>query len=122
MSITLRMLAVGEKSLRYTEMKIVFGARDCDVEQTTFFFQFGTRAGAEVRRHAAVNYVEHIHQLPLLAFGGMDCREDQVIFVEHRHTSLIARCIGWVECQLGQKAFAGWNRSSLKWLDSVIQH
>jgi hypothetical protein len=65
--IALRMLPVGEEALRHHEMKVVLGSRHRDVEQATFLLELGRGAGTQVGRHAAVDHVEHVDRLPLLA-------------------------------------------------------
>src|SRR6202022_2837703 len=37
-------------------------------------------------------------------FGGVDGREDKIIFIEQRHPSLVAGRVRWVERQLREKA------------------
>ena len=72
MAIALRMLAVDEEALWHDQMEVVLGAGHGDVEQATFLLDLGRGAGTEVGRHAAIDDVEHIDRLPLLAFGGVD--------------------------------------------------
>ena len=66
-AVALRLLAVDEKALRHDQMKVVLCAGHGDVEQATFLLDFGRGAGTEVGGHAAVDGVEQIHRLPLLA-------------------------------------------------------
>src|SRR5262249_45647771 len=120
MAIATRALAVNIKPLRNEEMQIVLGAGNRDVEQPPLLFQLLRRAGPQIRRHTAVNDVEDIDGFPLLAFGRMDGRQDQIIFVKHRDASLIARGVRRIECQLGQKALARWiTTCNLLQLDQV---
>ena len=49
-----------------------------------------------------------IDRLPLLALGGMDRGQDQVVLVEQRHAGLVAGRVGRIERQLGQESFARW--------------
>ena len=76
MPVALRILAMGEETLRNNEVKIVFGARHRDIEQTPLLLDFGRRPSAEVGRNTAIDDVEHEDRLPFLALGGMDRRED----------------------------------------------
>ena len=85
MSIALRVLAMHEEALRYDQMEVVLGAGHGDVEQAAFFLDLGRRADAQVGWHAAVDDVEQIDRFPLLALGGMDRRQDQLVLVEQRH-------------------------------------
>src|SRR5882757_8953098 len=64
-------------------------------------------ASAKVRRQAAIDRVEQENRLPFLAFGGMDRRKDQIVFVEQRYAGLITGSVRWVERQLGKKPFPG---------------
>jgi hypothetical protein len=77
-SIALRVLAVDKEALRYDQTEVVLCAGHRDVEQSAFLLDFGRGAGSEVRRHAAVDDVEQIDRLPLLAFGGVNRGQDEV--------------------------------------------
>src|SRR6202023_125810 len=103
MSVALRILAMGEETLRGNEVKIVLGARHRDIEQTPLLLDLSGRPGTEVGRNAAVDNVEHEDRLPFLALGGMDRREDQIILVEQRHACLVTRRIRRIERKFGQE-------------------
>jgi hypothetical protein len=72
MPVALRILAMGEESLRNNEVKIVLGARHRDIEQASLLLDLGGRPGAEVGGNAAIDDIEHEDGLPFLALGGMD--------------------------------------------------
>jgi hypothetical protein len=38
----------------------------------------------------------------------MDCRKDQIILIQQRHTGLIACGIRRIECEVGEEPLAGW--------------
>src|SRR3954449_1651204 len=57
---------------------------------------------------ATIDQVENEDRLPFLAFGRMDCREDQVILVEERNSRLLAGRVRWIQRELGEKTFARW--------------
>ena len=97
MPVALRILAMGEETLRHNQVKIVLGARHGDIEQTPLLLDLSGRPGAEVGGNAAIDDVEHEDGLPLLTFGGMDRREDQIILVEQRHARLVARRVRRIE-------------------------
>src|ERR1700731_1945522 len=97
MPVALRILAMGEETLRNNEMKIVLGARHRDIEQTPLLLDLGGRPSAEVGGNAAIDDVEHEDRLPFLALGGMDRREDQIVLVEQRHACLVTRRIRRIE-------------------------
>jgi hypothetical protein len=97
MAIALRVLAVNEEPLRHDQMKVILRAGHGDVEQATFLLDLGRGAGGEVGRHAAVDDVEQINRFPLLALGGVDRRQDQIILVEQRHTGLVAGRVGGIK-------------------------
>ena len=59
MPVALRILAMGEETLRNNEVKIVLGARHRDMEQTPLLLDLGGRPGAEVGGNAAIDDVEH---------------------------------------------------------------
>ncbi len=73
--------------------------------KSTFLLDLGRRAGTEVRRHAAINDVEQVDRFPLLALGGVDRGQDEVVLVEQRYTGLVAGRVGRIQSELGQKAF-----------------
>src|SRR5262249_16622317 len=59
MPVALRILAMGEETLRHNEVKIVLGARHSNIEQTPLLLDLGGRPGAEVGGNAAIDDVEH---------------------------------------------------------------
>jgi hypothetical protein len=66
------------------------GARHRHIEEAPLLLNLGSGAGAEVRRDASIDNVEHEDRFPFLAFGGMDRRKDQIILVEQRRAGLVA--------------------------------
>jgi hypothetical protein len=101
MPVALRVLAMGEETLRNNEMKIVLGARHRDIEQTPLLLDLGGRPSAEVGGNAAIDDIEHEDRLPFLSLGGMDRREDQIVLVEPRHACLVTRRIRRIERKFG---------------------
>ena len=106
MAIALRILAVRKETLRYHQMQIVLCPGHRDIEEASFFFDLGGGPGAKIRRHAAIDHVEHKDGFPFLSFSRMDRREDQVVLVEQRDSRLVAGRIGRIERQLGEEALA----------------
>ena len=104
MPIAVHTLAVGEEPLRQDKMQTVLGPCHGDVEQPAFLLDFRRCSAAEIGGNAAVNDIQHEDGFPLLSFGGMNRREDQIVLIQHRHPCLIARGIRRVERQLGQEA------------------
>src|SRR5262249_61142681 len=101
-----RALLMGEEALRRDQVQVILGAGHGDVEQAALFLDLRRRARGEIRRNAAVDRIEEEHSLPLLPFGRMDGREDQIILVDERRTGLVAGR-GWrVERELGEEALA----------------
>ena len=47
-----------------------------------------------------------IHRAPLLTFGRMNRRKDQIVLIEQRNASLIAGATWRIERELGQEPFA----------------
>ena len=82
-------------------------ARHRDVEQAPLLLDLGGVAGRHVRRNAAVDDAQHRDRAPLLALGGMDRRQDQVVLVVAAgapDSSLVAA--GGSSGELGQEALA----------------
>src|SRR5258707_5242280 len=84
-------------------MQIVLCPGLRNIEGTALLFDLSGGPGAEVRRHAAVDHVEHKDGFPFLSFGGMDRREDQVVLVRERYAGLVAGRVGRIERQLGEE-------------------
>ena len=82
---------------------MVLGARHRHIQQAAFFFDFSCVAGGHVRRDATVDCVQHVHRVPFLALGRMNRREDQVVLVAQRWARFVARGLGRVEREIGQK-------------------
>src|SRR5258708_39290497 len=106
MAIALGILAVREETLWYHQMQIVLGAGHRDIEQAALLLDLRRGTSAEVRRNAAVHHVETEHRLPFLALSGVDGRKDQIVFVEHGHTGLIAGRVRWIQCEFREKSLA----------------
>ena len=103
MAVALRVLAMREEALRDHQMKIVFGARHRDVEEAPLLLDLFRSAGAEVRRNASIDDIQHEDRLPFLALGGMDGRKDQIILIEQRQAGLIAGRVRRIERQFCQE-------------------
>ena len=106
MAIALRVLAVDEEPLRHDQMKVILRAGHGNVEQATLLLDLGRGAGTEIGRHAAIDGVEQIDRLPLLALRGVDRGQDQVVFVEQRYAGLVAGGVGRIQREFGEEAFA----------------
>jgi len=103
MTVTLRALALREESLRDHQVEIVPSARHRDIEEAPLLLYLGRGAGAEVRGNAAIDDVQHEDRSPFLAFGGMDGRKDQIIFVEQRRPGLVAGRFRRIKRELRQE-------------------
>jgi hypothetical protein len=84
MPIALGILPMGEETLRHDEVQIVLRAGHCDIEQSTFFLDFGGGAGAEIGGDTAVHGIQHEDGLPLLPLCRMDRGQDQKVLIEQR--------------------------------------
>jgi hypothetical protein len=105
-AIAFSILTVRKETLRYDEVKVVLGARHGHVEQPSLLFNLGRGSGAEVGRNTTIDDIEDEDRLPLLAFGGMNGREDEIILIEYRHASLVAGRVWRIESQFRKKALA----------------
>src|ERR1700751_3977122 len=103
MAVALRVLAVGEEALRDHQMKIVLGARHCDIEEAPLLLDVFRSAGAEVRRNAYIDDIQHEDRLTFWPLGGMNGRKDQIILVEQRYTGLVGGRVRRVERQFCQE-------------------
>ena len=120
MTVALRVLALGEESLRDHQVEIVPSARHCDIEEAPLLLDLGRGAGAEVRGNAVIDDVQHKDRSPFLAFGGMDGRKDQIILVEQRRPGLVAGRVRRIERELRQEPLSrGISTRDLFELDQV---
>jgi hypothetical protein len=71
MAVALGILAMREGALRDHKMEIVPGAGHGDIEEAPLLLYL-SGAGAEVRRDASIDDVQHEDRFPFLAFGRMD--------------------------------------------------
>lgn len=69
------------EALRQHQVQFVLGPSQRDIQKPPLLFDFFRGTGGHVRRNAAVDDVEDRHCFPLLTFGGMNGREDQIILV-----------------------------------------
>ena len=91
---------------RRDQLQVVARAGHRDVEQPPLLLDLRGIPGGELAREVAVHDRQQIHAVPFLALGGVHRRQDQIVLVEVRWSSLVARCLGRVQDQLGQEAFA----------------
>ena len=64
MVVALSVLAMGEEALRDHQVEIVLGARHCDIEEAPLLLDLFRSAGAEVRRNASIDDIQHEDRLP----------------------------------------------------------
>ena len=103
MAIAVSPLAMREETLRHKEVQFVAGARHCDVKKPTLLLDFGCCAGGEIGGDTPVDDIQHEHRAPFLSLGALNGGKVQIVFIEQRRPRLVARRIGRVERQLGQK-------------------
>ena len=94
-------LAVHVEPMRHDQRQLVLGARHGNVQQTALLLDLLGITCRHVGGNAAVDDVEHEYRLPLLALGGMDGRQDQVVLVEQRRAG---ERIAFVLLQLFRRA------------------
>ena len=105
-SMTMPVLLRSIKAPRLHEIKVFSRTRHRHVKQPALFVDLLGFAGGHVRRDAAVHEIENKDGVPLLPFGGVDRRQDQIVFVEQRPACLCAARIRRVESQFGQETLA----------------
>ena len=81
MTVASRILSMSKEALWRDEAQIVFRACHGDVKQPPLLLYLGSGSSAKIGWHAAVNNVENEHRFPFLTLGGMNCGEDEVIFI-----------------------------------------
>ncbi len=88
-------------------MQIVARARHADIQQPALLLDQLRLAGRELRREAAVDDIQDIHDVPLHALGRVDGGQSQILLVQHRPPRQIAGGVGRIESQLREEALAG---------------
>src|SRR5579859_735897 len=88
------------------EMELVARARHRDVEQPALLLDFLRTSGGHVGRNTSVDNVQNIDHIPLLPFGRVDRRENQVVVVNQRIAREIARRFRGIERQVAEEALA----------------
>ena len=106
MAVAVRTLTPGKEALRDDEVQAVLCPGHGHVKQTPLLFGLSRRAGAQIGGDAAINGVEHEHGFPFLSLGGMDCGENEIVFVQERHACLAAGGVRGIERQVCQEALA----------------
>lgn len=81
-STTMPVLLRSIKAPRLHEIKVFPRPRHRHVKQPALLVDLLGFACGHVRRDAAVHEIENIDGLPFLPFGGVDRRQDQIVFVE----------------------------------------
>ena len=72
------------KPSRLDEIKVFPRTRHRNVEKPALLVDLLWFASGHVRRDAAVHKVENEDGVPFLPFGGVDRRQDQIVFVDWR--------------------------------------
>ena len=106
MTVAVAGLVVGVEALGHQQVELVLGAGHGDGEQAALLLDLLGRAGRPVRGNAAVDDVEDVDGLPLLALGGMDVGEDQVVLVEPGCGGFVAGGVRRIEREVGQEGLA----------------
>src|SRR6516165_4935010 len=70
------------KPSRLDEIKVFSRTRHRNVEQSALLVDLLWFASGHVRRDAAIHKVENEDGVPFLPFGGVDRRQDQIVFVD----------------------------------------
>jgi hypothetical protein len=96
-------LLVGVEALGQQQVELVLGAGHGDVEQAALLLDLLGRAGCHLRGDAAVDDVEDVDGRPLLALGGMDGGEDQIVLVEQGCSGLVAGGVRRIEREVGEE-------------------
>ena len=106
MTATVPVLLRSIKPSRLDEIKVFPRTRHRNVEQPALLVDLLWFASGHVRRDAAVHKVENENGVPFLPFGGVDRRQDQIVFVDWRPARLRTAGIRWVKGQFGQETLA----------------
>jgi hypothetical protein len=99
-------LLMGIETLRHNQVQFILRPRHGHMKKTALLFDLLGGTGGEIRGNAAIDHIQDGDRLPFLAFRGMDGREDQIILIERRLSSLAARGLGRIKGQIGQKRAA----------------
>ena len=94
------------KAPRLHEIKVFSRTRHRYVEQPALLVDLLGSASGHVRRDAAVHEIENKDGVPFLPFGGVDRRQDQIVFVEQWPARLSAAGIRRVEGEFAQETLA----------------
>jgi len=82
MTRTVPVLLRSIKASRLDQKKVLPRTGHGHVEQPALLVDLLLLAGGHVRRDATVHDIKNEHGVPFLAFGGVDGRQDQIVFVE----------------------------------------
>ena len=81
-SATMPVLLSSIKAPRLHKIKVLSRTRHRYVEQPALLVDLLGFACGHVRRDAAIHEIEDEDSVPFLPFGGVDRRQDQIVFVE----------------------------------------
>src|ERR1043166_4352009 len=95
------------KALRLHQIQPVLRTGHRHIQQPPLFLYLLGAARRHVGRDAAVDHIQDIDDVPLLALGRMNGRQDEEILVEERIAGEVARGFRWVERQVGQERLTG---------------
>src|SRR3989475_8983629 len=94
------------KPMRLDQVEVIARSRHRDVHQPPLLLDLFFAPRRHVRGNTAVDHVQDVDDVPFLALGRMDSRENQVILIDERVASEIAERFGGIQREIGEEALA----------------
>src|SRR2546430_7927669 len=94
------------KPMRLDEVEVIARSRHRDVQQPPLLLDLFFAPRRHVRGNTAVDHVQDVDDVPFLALGRMDSRENQVILIDERVASEIAERFGGIQREIREEALA----------------
>src|SRR5271170_3793764 len=82
--VTVSVLLAAEKPKRVDQMKVQLGTRHGDAQNAAFFFDLFRATRRHVGRYATIRDIKYEHGVPFLSLGGMNSRQNKVVFIKQR--------------------------------------
>src|SRR5256885_2682987 len=106
MSIAIPTTRPRETPMRLDEVEVIARSRHRDVQQPPLLLDLFFAPRRHVRGNTAVDHVQDVDDVPFLALGRMDSRENQVILIDERVASEIAERFGGIQREIREEALA----------------
>src|SRR5437667_492267 len=94
------------EAMRLDEVEVIARPRHRDVQQPPLLVDLLLAPRRHVRRDGAVHHVQNVDDIPFLALGRMDRRENEIVLVDEGITGEITERFGWIQREIAEESLS----------------